>query len=195
MKKIFKKLMLILSLTAFTLTSFTNCFGKFGLVRKLYQINDTVVSGGMVAKIVKTIVMYIFYIPYGIAFVLDVLVFNLVEFWTDKNPMGFNEYNKEGIYVKEFQRGEESVRLTYVNFGSRLNVDIKSGANSSSVVLLRSEPGVIYQEINGKLEPIQFESKEFGSKMLIKVLKSGHLDSSKIIDVKDYNDLEKRYIY
>ena len=35
---------------------------------------------------------------------IDIVILNLIEFWTDSNPLGLNEYNKEGQYVKSFKK-------------------------------------------------------------------------------------------
>lgn len=67
----------------------TGCFGEFALVRKVYEWNDDVSDSGFV----KTLVFYVLnFIPvYGIAGFLDVVIFNLIEFWSGDNPIAMQE--------------------------------------------------------------------------------------------------------
>lgn len=66
----------------------TGCFGTFALTRKVYEFNDSLDN-----KFVKTIVFYAFNIVpvYGVAGFVDVVVLNLLEFWTGSNPMAMQE--------------------------------------------------------------------------------------------------------
>jgi uncharacterized protein with GYD domain len=140
--------------------------------------------------------MYVyFFIPIiaGIVWFIDVVILNLIEFWTDSNPLGLNEYNKEGKYVKSFQKEGESLKLTYLNFGQKLVIDVSKNGKSDQFVVLRSEPGKFFKETDDKLEEITVDSKNIGSKMILKMATKGKLESSKVIDVKDYKQLEQKY--
>ncbi len=57
----------------------SGCFGSFPVVHKVYEFNKSFGS-----KIVQTLVFWAFSIlpVYGIAGLADVLIFNLIEFWT-----------------------------------------------------------------------------------------------------------------
>ncbi len=65
--------------------STSSCFGSFGLTQKLYEWNDGVADN----KFVKTLIFYgLNIIPvYSIAVFGDVVIFNLIEFWSGSNPM------------------------------------------------------------------------------------------------------------
>ncbi len=67
----------------------TGCFGSFTLVKKVYEFND----GASDNKFVKTLLFYVLNIVpvYGIAGFLDLIIFNLLEFWTGSNPIAMNE--------------------------------------------------------------------------------------------------------
>lgn len=67
----------------------TGCFGSFALVKKVYEFNDNASDN----KFVKTLLFYALNIVpvYGIAGFLDVVIFNLLEFWTGSNPIAMNE--------------------------------------------------------------------------------------------------------
>jgi len=77
--------------------SLSACFGSFGLTRKVYDFNSKV--GG---KFVNTLVMYLlFIIPvYEIASFLDIILFNLIEFWSGSNPISMNATDSETQMAK-----------------------------------------------------------------------------------------------
>lgn len=58
------------------------CFGKFQLTRSLYEVNKSVED-----KYLRSVVTWLFVIPYGITGFLDFAVFNLIEFWSGQNPV------------------------------------------------------------------------------------------------------------
>ncbi|GAB4431723.1 MAG: hypothetical protein OHK0040_01260 [bacterium] len=74
---------------------FTSCYGKFQLTRKVYEINSQVKD-----KFLRSATTWAFIIipVYGVAALLDFVLFNTVEFWTGKNPIAKGE--KEFFYAK-----------------------------------------------------------------------------------------------
>jgi hypothetical protein len=81
-----------LALLVLITSSLTGCFGSFGLTKKIYNANKSV--GG---KFVQTLVMYVFMIipVYGIASFLDIVLFNLIEFWSGSNPLAMKAGQSE----------------------------------------------------------------------------------------------------
>jgi hypothetical protein len=68
----------------------SNCFGRFTLVQKVHGINDDLNIGeGKINVFTKSIFMILMGVVqlYTGAIVLDILFLNLVEFWTEKNPL------------------------------------------------------------------------------------------------------------
>ena len=82
--KTLRKLVLFFVLALFVATS-SGCFGEFALTRAVYEWNDDVSSNNFV----KTLVFWgLNIIPvYGIASFADLIIFNLIEFWTGSNPI------------------------------------------------------------------------------------------------------------
>jgi hypothetical protein len=194
-QKISKKLITILLIVMVTLTSFANCFGKFALTRKFYQVHDSVnIGSGKIATAIKSAFLWFMvgWFFYGIGIFLDFVILNLVEFWTDNNPVGFNEYDKDGIFVKNLKEGNHSLKLTYLNFGQKLVIDSSNGTESSQIVLLKSEPGKLFIEENGKLKEMEMSSKEVGDKTILKLAIDGKLESSKIVNTNNLNELKSR---
>lgn len=124
--KVIKKSFSIL-LAAAVLSTSTGCFGEFALVRGLYEWNDSVTSN----KFVKTLLFYgLSIIPvYAVAALGDVVIFNLIEFWSGSNPISMNEgdFERETIpmdgeeYIVEatknqfkiYQEGQDPVYLRF----------------------------------------------------------------------------------
>ncbi len=81
-----------LALLVLITSSLTGCFGSFGLTKKVYNANKNV--GG---KFVQTLVMYLFYIipVYAVASFVDLVLFNLIEFWSGTNPLAMKAGQSE----------------------------------------------------------------------------------------------------
>lgn len=156
---------MLVSLLLLSIILSGNCFGKFALVRKIYDINDGLTFGetGKLGGVIKTVIMiaFIFVPVYGIAGFLDVILFNLLEFWTDKNPMAINEKP-----VKELA-SERSTSITKKVDGDRMDLIIRNNKNVESIVVFKNKPGKFYTEKNAKLEEIKLNSMEFGSVSII----------------------------
>jgi hypothetical protein len=65
-------------------TPLTGCYGSFGLTKKIYKWN-----GSLGNKFLNTVVMWAFLIipVYQLASLGDLIIFNLIEFWTGSNPV------------------------------------------------------------------------------------------------------------
>ena len=83
-----KKLVLSVA-TLCLLISQSACFGSFNLTKTIYEWNDSVTQN----KFVKTLIFYgLSIIPvYAIGVMVDVIILNLIEFWSGSNPMAMNE--------------------------------------------------------------------------------------------------------
>ena len=88
-------LFLALALTG-VMISQTGCFGEFGLTRKVYEFNQ-----GVGGKFVNQIVFWAMcVIPvYEVAGMLDVIIFNTIEFWTGSNPVAMAPGETEVQYA------------------------------------------------------------------------------------------------
>ena len=158
-KKIKKNMLVSLLLLSIFLSG--NCFGKFALVRKIYDVNDGLTFGatGKLGGVIKSIVMLVFvFLPvYGISLFLDIVVFNLLEFWTDKNPMAVNEKPVQEL------ASEGNTSVTKKVDGDRMDLVFKNNQTVETIVVFKNKPGKFYTEKNAKLEEIKLNSMEFGS--------------------------------
>jgi hypothetical protein len=91
------KKIVIGAITLSMLITQTGCFGSFELVKKIYAFNDGVSD----SKVVKTLMFYLLNIVpvYGVAGFLDVVIFNLIEFWSGSNPIAMKAGEMEEQYA------------------------------------------------------------------------------------------------
>ena len=77
--------------------SFNNCYGSFKLTKKIYQFNGSVKN-----KFLKSLVMWVLIIVpvYSIGAFVDVVILNLLEFWTGSNPLAMGPNDKETQVVE-----------------------------------------------------------------------------------------------
>ncbi|HNH09174.1 MAG TPA: hypothetical protein PK683_11795, partial [Leptospiraceae bacterium] len=120
------------------------------------------------------------------------LILNVIEFWTDSNPLGLNEYDKDGRFVRELAEGDSKVRLEYTGFGQRLNISLSEKDKLSSFVVLRNQPGEIFEEREGRLIPINVESQKIGNKAVLRMVKNGKLESAKVVDYEKISEIESK---
>ncbi len=101
---------------AIVLSLLTGCYGKFQLTRKVYEINSQVKD-----KFLRSATTWAFVIipVYGVAALLDFVLFNTVEFWTGKNPIAMGQ--KEFFYAK----GEELFYIKAKKAGSDITYNIR----------------------------------------------------------------------
>jgi hypothetical protein len=128
-KKVQKKLIISLLILSVFLTG--NCFGKFSLVRKIYDINSDITFGqqGKMGGLIKSIFMIIFlFLPvYGISAFVDIILFNLIEFWTDKNPLAINEKANEELV------SNNGTSITKKINGNRMDLVVKNNEKIETI--------------------------------------------------------------
>ncbi len=182
MNKLFKKISMVGLICLISISSFANCFGKFALVRKLYGFNDSInIGSGFVAKLFKTLISYVLYLVYALAGVVDFLIFNLIEFWTDSNPVSLKEFDKEGKLVKNFEQDGQKIKFHYSNFGEKLEIDFNK-KEVSNIIVFKSKPYQFFIEKDGVLSEMKMDSKSIQGKTLIKMTLDGKTESTKIIN-------------
>ncbi len=189
-----KKIVAIVCIIAGGMFSFANCFGSFGIVKAIYGAHRGLkIGSGLLAKFIQTVLMYFpFSILYGFGFVADILLFNLVEFWTGSNPVAKSEFDFEGKLVRKFQNGNESVTLTYTEFGEKLRISVSLGDTTEEFVAFRGEEGVLYREVNGDLRRIDVSSREVGSQTILQLHENGKIASARVISSADLKSLEEK---
>jgi len=104
------------------------CFGKFQLTRKVYDINQSIDE-----KYVRSAATWIFVIAqvYTVAALLDLIVFNVMEFWSGENPVA------EAEVTKVFAQGNGRTVLTLSRDGSATVAVIERYEGERLVSILR----------------------------------------------------------
>ncbi len=108
----------------------SGCYGKFQLTRNLYEVNKSVED-----KYLRSVVTWIFVIPYGIAGFLDFAIFNLIEFWSGENPIA------AGSQARVFEKGDERAVMTVSREGGATVAIIKRYRAGSLVSTLKVRDG------------------------------------------------------
>jgi hypothetical protein len=79
------------------------CFGKFQLTRKVYDINKSVEDKYLRSAVTWLLVI----IPvYGLAGLLDFILFNVIEFWSGENPI------VSGPQTRVYAKGDDRAVMT-----------------------------------------------------------------------------------
>lgn len=195
MQKKLKKFLTLILIQGVLIMGTVNCFGKFALVKKLHEFNESIELGNpWVSKIVRTLIMYVSWMFVGWwMFAIDVIVLNLIEFWTDSNPMAYNEYDENGMYAKTLKKGDETVRLVYFDYGQKLQISLQKGDKNEQFTLFKNKPGKFFKQVDGQYREMQMSSKKIGSKIILKMAIDGKLESSKVVDYKNFHDLNYSY--
>lgn len=125
MKKI-TSFALSLSLLAVSFTQ-SGCFGSFTLTQKLYKWNNSIVS----SKIGKNVVFWIlgFAQIYSIAGAVDIFFFNVLEFWTGKNPLAM----AEGEFEIQVVTGKDGNKYQITASRNRFEIKQLDGENAGKL--------------------------------------------------------------
>lgn len=111
-------------------STLTGCYGSFGLTKKVYEFN-----GSLGNKWINSLFTFIAGgLVYGIAGTADVVIFNLIEFWTGSNPVAANGSRNFD------QKMADGTRVQGQKLADgRLEVTLTPVAGESKVVVLDQE--------------------------------------------------------
>ena len=106
------------------------CFGKFQLTRKLYDINQSIDE-----KYVRSVVTWLFVIPYAVTGLVDFIVFNVIEFWSGENPVAETKVTK--VHVQE--NGRTVLTLSRDGSGTLAVIERYEGERLVSTLRVRDD--------------------------------------------------------
>jgi len=151
-KKILKRISWIAMVSVFFAT-FVGCFGKFPLVRKLYEFNSSLGDSSMVGRFIRTLVMWVmmFFPIYSIAGLIDMIILNLIEFWTGKVVV-----HNEATSPETVVSGDTTLAMTRSADGNAMTIDIsRKDGKRESFTVFKNRPG---QFFTAGGEPIEFNT-------------------------------------
>jgi len=108
----FSRLISALAIVVFLPASTTACFGKFNMTRKVYQLNKDI-SPDKWVQWISFLVLSIVPI-YGLGALLDVILFNSIEFWTGENPVvgeARYTYGPDGLVARSTLRSDGAIDI------------------------------------------------------------------------------------
>ena len=107
------------------------CFGSFRLTRAVYDFNS-----GMGGKFLQTVIFWVFVIVpvYEVAALIDVLIFNLIEFWGGSSNK-HSETMPDGSQMELVRLSPDSVKLRLTSLGGRSNefVFVRQGPDKGAI--------------------------------------------------------------
>ena len=91
-----RKIILMFLLVSVMTMSMVGCFGNFSLTKQVYDFNRNIDNA-----FVRSILMWVMFIVpvYPIATWIDVVILNLIEFWTGDNPIAMNEGESQTQFI------------------------------------------------------------------------------------------------
>ncbi len=108
MKNIFKQIVVVLLIASMALMTF-GCYGSFNLTKKVYNWNGSLGN----KWVVELVFLGMMIVPvYSIAGFIDVIILNLIEFWTGSNPMASTVTSDDGTTVT-FNTEKKQVEISY----------------------------------------------------------------------------------
>ncbi|MCB1175621.1 MAG: DUF3332 family protein [Leptospiraceae bacterium] len=135
------------------------CYGKFALASKLKSS-----VGGINNKWVQSFVVFLTLvvpIVLWVTYLLDSLIFNMIEFWTGSNPLTVADFDENGTAVRTIKKDDVTLKMTYLDFGSEMKIEIMNRGyqEGETIHILRSQPGVLFtQDVTGELRQVTQES-------------------------------------
>ena len=142
----------------------SGCFGSFALTRNIYGLNERISDN----KFVRWLVFLGFTIipVYGVGTLVDVLVFNSLEFWTGSNPLANAETKEEGTRVVKLSP-TDTLRLSRDEQHGVMRVELERAGEAPQVryfepledgMAVRDEAGVLLvqarERVDGSLEVV-----------------------------------------
>ncbi len=159
--------------------SASGCYGKFALTGKLHAWN-----GSFGNKFVSTLLFWVFIIlpVYEITTLVDALVFNLIEFWTDSNPMASIDH-EDGSTTKLARLDSQTVRVQRLANGETVEhfdlvltetgAEVRSLTGDVLVSAASNSAGELALTIDGKTQRIsagQLRAVEMSSNKAVDAL-------------------------
>ncbi|MDA8403925.1 MAG: DUF3332 family protein [Desulfobacteraceae bacterium] len=156
MKKNFMKSICLLLVGCLLSLTATGCYGRFALTRKIYQVN-----GSIGDKWGDSVFTWILLIPYGICAVMDLALFNVIQFWTGRNPIAMGPEDRDTQLV--FQ-GNRMYEITATRNRFDITEFTDSGRNKTAGLVYDPEMKTWYAESldGGKIRVAEMEPSAFG---------------------------------
>lgn len=133
----FKKVVTLLVCVSMLMVN-VGCFGSFKLTQKLYNWNDSL--GNKWGESALLWVLNI--IPvYPLCAFVDIVIFNLIEFWAGNNPLAVNS---EKETEKTFTSGDKVYNVTFGNGSIVIHETVGPDAGKSVALSLDKETSAWY---------------------------------------------------
>lgn len=164
---------------------FAGCYGHFPLVRTLYKANGSIELGGPKVsgffQSILTLLMAYFQI-YTIGGILDLIVFNLIEFWTGR-PVFTVHTNPDGSTL-----AMESVDK------NTLKISLEKDGKTGTYYLRKDRPGEIYTIRNGQWVLVETITMDAGELQAISLTENAEVLHSRMHWKREAEALQRRVL-
>ena len=127
-----KRFVVLLMMVAALAPSLGGCFGRFAVTRKVYELNASVHD-----RYLRNVVTWAFLIVpvYWVSGVIDLFIFNTIEFWSGHNPVTASERSFQ------YSRGDEqfNVRAVKNNDLITFTIDRYRGATYQDTLTISTD--------------------------------------------------------
>jgi hypothetical protein len=137
------------------------CYGNFPLYKTIYHFNGSIASklgvSGLGGRFINTLSMWLLTIipVYPISFLVDVIILNLIEFWTGKALIGHNEP------VKQVLPDGSSIQISYHENGKIMQIKNTDSKNiTKTFYVFKDKPGKFFNLIDNRYVEIEMKSVE-----------------------------------
>ena len=179
LKRLRWRLAAIVLVVALPTLFMARCFGQFPLVRTVYKFNSSIHVGGQKADgFVQSVVMWIMlFVPiYGLATFADLIIFNLIEFWT-------------GRPVFTAQQLPDGGKLVMKSEGSVLRIDVQTKEGTRTFYALRDRPDAMFILKDGKFVEVEASALELGDLTAATLKADGEVIQAKMLLTRDVREI------
>jgi hypothetical protein len=159
-----------------------SCYGHFPMVRTIYKFNGSVKVGGPKATgVVQSLLMILLAVVpvYGISALLDIVLFNLIEFWS-------------GRPVFTAHTLEDGSRITMRSIDEKtLEIEVLKEGKTSTFYALKEKPSEIFIIQDGEFVAVEAGYMDTGALRTSTAHANGELLGAKIHLKSEVESLER----
>ncbi len=187
----FKKISQLFIFTFLLIFFASSCGGKFILVKNTYDLNNSikVTENKKLNDFTKSAFFYLLgWWVYPFASIGDFFVLNVIEFWTDKNPLDSEKSNSS----KTFEKDGNKLSFHYSEDGEILTLKFQNELEKAEFIFKKNEIGKVFTNKNNELQEIQLTEKNIGDKKLIQLSENKKITSTRVLEIEEFNKFIKR---
>ena len=188
----FRKLIAALLVASFSYLGLIKCYGSFALTKVVWGVGQKI-QNKWVRQILFILLIWLAGAIAFISILLDIIIFNLVEFWSGKNLISHADYDKNGEFRKTAVRGTAKSVFVYKKYGAEMEVQLyRDGKLLKTMAVKRSQPGVLYAVTGDKLERLEATVEKTVRGERVTLYRGGKAVKSRVLNARESAFVEER---